>query len=194
MKKLALLALFGGLFTQQASAQELSLGVKGGLNVAKVTNTIFNDEKTRAAIYLGGFARVTFNESWSVQPELFYSGQGLKYNVPILGEYKVRLNYINLPVMVQYHLIPEFYLEAGPQLGFMVAAKNKHGNTTVDIQNHTRGVDFGLGFGLGYDFDFGAGIGARYNFGLTDVYDHDESQKNSVAQFGLYYTLGKFKR
>lgn len=193
MKKLAFLALFGGLVTQ-ASAQELSLGVKGGLNVAKVTNTIFNDVNTRASVYLGGFARVTFNESWSVQPELFYSGQGFKYNVPILGEYKVRLNYINLPVMVQYHLIPEFYLEAGPQLGFMVASKNKHGNTTVDIQNQTKGVDFGLGFGLGYDFDFGLGIGARYNFGLADVYQSDESQKNSVAQFGVYYTIGRFKK
>jgi hypothetical protein len=193
MKKFAFLVLFGGLVAQ-ASAQELSLGVKGGLNVAKVTNTIFNDVNTRASVYLGGFARVTFNESWSVQPELFYSGQGFKYNVPILGEYKVRLNYINLPVMVQYHLIPEFYLEAGPQLGFMVASKNKHGNTTVDIQNQTKGVDFGLGFGLGYDFDFGLGINARYNFGLGDVYQSDGSQKNSVAQFGVYYTIGRFRK
>ena len=193
MKKLAFLALFGGLFTQ-ANAQELSLGVKGGLNISKVTNTIFNDVNTRASIYLGGFARVAFDENWSVQPELFFSGQGFKYNVPILGEYKVRLNYINLPVMVQYHLIPEFYLEAGPQLGFMVSSKTKHGGTTVDIQNQTKGIDFGLGFGLGYDFDFGLGIGARYNFGLADVYQSDESQKNSVAQFGLYYTLGKFKK
>lgn len=193
MKKLAFLALFGVLFTH-ASAQEVQFGAKGGLNVAKVTNTIFGDERTRASGYLGGFARIGVNESWSIQPELLYSSQGFKYNVPILGEYKVRLNYINLPVMVQYHLIPEFYLEAGPQLGFMVAAKNKHGKTTVDIKDDTKGVDFGLGFGLGYDFDFGLGIGARYNFGLTDVFEYDESQKNSVAQFGLYYTLGKFKK
>lgn len=192
MKKLAFLALFGGLFIN-ASAQEISFGAKGGLNIAKVSNTIF-DEETRAAVYLGGFARVGLNENWSIQPELLYSGQGFKYDVPILGEYKVRLNYINLPVMVQYHFIPEFHVEAGPQLGFLVAAKNIHGKTTVDIKDQTKGVDFGLGFGFGYETDFGLGIGGRYNFGLTDVFESDKSQKNSVAQIGLYYTFGKFKK
>lgn len=193
MKKLAFLALFGGLFIN-ASAQEISFGAKGGLNIAKVNNTIFGDEDTRTSIYLGGFARIALNGSWSVQPELVYSGQGFKYSVPILGEYKVRLNYINLPIMAQYYFIPEFHLEAGPQLGFRVAAKNVHDKVTVDIKDQTQGIDFGLGFGFGYDFDFGLGIGGRYNFGLTDVFESDESQKNSVAQIGLYYTFGKFKK
>lgn len=193
MKKLAFLALFGGMFIN-ASAQEISYGAKGGLNIAKVNNTIFGDENTRASVYLGGFARIAVNENWSLQPELLYSGQGFKYDVPILGEYTVRLNYINIPVMVQYYFIPEFHLEAGPQLGFLVAAKNIHDKVTVDVKDQTKGVDFGLGFGFGYDFDFGLGIGGRYNFGLTDVFEQDESQKNSVAQIGVYYTFGKFKK
>jgi hypothetical protein len=97
-------------------------------------------------------------------------------------------------VMIQYYFIPEFHLEFGPQLGFLVAAKNIHGKTTVDIKDQTKGVDFGLGLGFGYVFDFGLGIGGRYNFGTTDVFEQDESQKNSVAQIGLYYTFGKFKK
>lgn len=193
MKKLSLLALFGILFIN-ANAQEISYGAKGGLNIANVTNTVTGSDGTRASIYLGGFARVALNENWSIQPELVYSGQGYKYDVPVLGEYKVRVNYINLPIMAQYYFIPEFHVEAGPQLGFRVAAKNKHGKTTVDVKDVTQGVDFGLGFGFGYDLDFGLGIGGRYNFGLTDVFEHDESQKNSVAQIGVYYTFGKFKK
>jgi len=34
----------------------------------------------------------------------------------------------------------------------------------------------------------GLGIGARYNFGLTNVYDSDKiNRKNSVAQIDLFY-------
>ena len=98
--------------------------------------------------------------------------------------------------MLQYHFIPEFHLEAGPQIGFLVAAKAKNDGNSVNLKDDYKGVDFGLGFGLGYTFDMGLGIGARYNFGLTDVYDgnSDDSYKNSVAQFGVYYVIGKKKR
>lgn len=186
---MASLLLTTGLF-----AQSISFGAKGGLNIADVTNV--SNSKTRTSFHLGAFAKVQLTENWAVQPELVYSGQGFKADPPIISDFTVALNYINLPVMLQYHIIPEFHLEAGPQIGFRVAAKAKDGGNSIDLKDDYKGMDFGLGFGLGYTFDMGLGIGARYNFGLTDVYDgnSDDSRKNSVAQFGLYYIIGKAKR
>ncbi|MGX5817311.1 porin family protein [Chitinophaga lutea] len=176
-----------------ASAQQVSFGVKGGLNIAKLTNA--DRTKTRAGVYAGAFANIALTEEWAIQPELLYSGQGRKVDPPIIDDYTEALNYINLPVMVQYHIVPEFHLEAGPQIGFLVAAKAKGDGNSLDIKDNYKGVDFGLGFGLGYTFDMGIGINARYNFGLTNVLDDsDNSYKNSVAQIGLSYTIGKTKR
>ncbi|RPE12120.1 PorT family protein [Chitinophaga lutea] len=185
----ALLLLQCGLF-----AQDISFGAKGGLNIADVTNV--SNSNARASIYLGAFAKIQLTENWAAQPELVYSGQGYKADPPIISDFTVALNYINLPVMLQYHLIPEFHLEAGPQIGFLVAAKAKNDGNSVNLKDDYKGMDFGLGFGLGYTFDMGLGIGARYNFGLTDIYDgnSDERYKNSVAQFGVHYIIGKKKR
>ncbi|WP_343702483.1 porin family protein [Chitinophaga sp.] len=194
-KRLSLLILSFFSLGRAASAQEVSFGAKGGLNIADLTNV--SASKARASIHLGAFAKVRFTEEWAVQPELVYSGQGAKIdpNVPLLGDYTLALNYINLPVMLQYHLIPEFHLEAGPQIGFLVAAKAKEDGNSINLKDEYKGMDFGLGFGLGYTFDMGLGVNARYNFGLTDVFDgNGDSRKNSVAQFGVYYIIGKAKR
>ncbi|WP_298716944.1 porin family protein [Chitinophaga sp.] len=190
MKKSILLFLTVCLFSVAARAQQLNFGLKGGLNVAKFTNV--DRTKARAGIYFGGFARVGLTENWSIQPELVYSGQGFVADPPIIENHTVAVNYINLPIMAQYHFIPEFYLEAGPQIGFKVAAKVKNDGNSFDVGENYRGVDLGLGFGLGYDFDFGLGVNARYNFGLTNAADGDDKHANSVAQFGLSYTFGKF--
>lgn len=190
MKKTIVTLLFACVaFTVEA--QKLSFGAKGGLNIAKLTD--YDDSKTRTSIFAGGFVNIALDKSLSIQPELLYSGQGTKYDVDGgLFDIKstTKLGYINIPVMVQYRLVPEFYLEAGPQLGFLTSAKTKSGKVTVDTKDDYKSVDFGLGFGLGYQFPIGVGIGARYMFGLSNISDMDNvDHKNSVAQVGVFYTF-----
>lgn len=170
-------------------AQQLSFGVKGGLNLARLTD--IDHGKTRTSVFAGGFVNIGLDKSLSIQPELLYSGQGGKTDgYGIFSGSTTKLGYINIPVMVQYRLVPEFYLEAGPQLGFLGGAKVKSGKVTVDVKDDYKSVDFGLGFGLGYQFPVGVGIGARYMFGLSNVADVDNiDHKNSVAQIGVFYTF-----
>jgi len=187
MKKTLLSVMLAACAALSANAQKLSFGVKGGLTISRLTQ--FDDTKARASIFAGGFANIAFTDAISIQPELLYSGQGTKHELPG-DDATYRLNYINIPVMFQYRLIPEFYLEAGPQLGFMVAAHTKAGKVSVDIKDACKTTDFGLGFGLGYQFPVGVGIAARYMFGLTNVFENTrEDYKNSVAQIGVFYTF-----
>ncbi|SFE05330.1 Outer membrane protein beta-barrel domain-containing protein [Chitinophaga sp. CF118] len=187
MKKSFLILVVAACATFTANAQKISFGVKGGLNIAKLTD--YDNSKVRASIFAGGYANFAFNENLSVQPELLYSGQGNKYEV-LNTDFTNKLGYINIPVMVQYRIVPEFYLEAGPQLGFLASAKTKSGKVTVDIKDDCKTVDFGLGFGVGYQFSNGFGIGGRYMFGLTKVSeDENLKRKNSVAQIGVFYTF-----
>ncbi|WP_440134900.1 porin family protein [Chitinophaga sancti] len=190
MKKSILAVLLVACAAISAKAQTLTFGVKAGLNVAKLTN--IDDSHTRASIYGGGFANFALSDMFAVQPELMYSGQGYYYRDAYNNKYTTKLGYITIPVMFQVHLVEEFYLEAGPQVGFLAAAKAKAGKVTVDVKDQMTTADFGLGFGLGYQFPMGVGVSARYMFGLTDVYKNaTDGHKNSVASVGLTYTFNK---
>ncbi|WP_212002876.1 porin family protein [Chitinophaga sp. HK235] len=189
MKKLILSGILAIGSVLAVNAQTVKFGVKGGLNLAKLTNT--DNAKTRASFYAGGLVNLALNESWAIQPELLYSGQGTKVKTStILGtlESTVKTDYINIPVMVQYSIVPAFYLEAGPQLGILAGAKQKIGSKSYDVKDQMKGIDFGIGVGFGYKFDMGLGVSGRYNFGLTNIEDSGNgNSKNSVAQIGLFY-------
>ncbi|MBC9930225.1 porin family protein [Chitinophaga qingshengii] len=191
MKKLILSGILAIGTVLAVKAQTVKFGVKGGLNLAKLTNE--SSAKTRASFYAGGLVNIALDENWAIQPELLYSGQGTKMKDSFLGglittQSTVKLDYINIPLMVQYSIVPAFYLEAGPQLGILASAKAKAGKNTVDIKDNMKTVDFGIGVGFGYKFDMGLGVSGRYNFGLTNIYDNSRyTSKNSVAQIGLFY-------
>lgn len=190
MKKSILTVLLALCAIAGVNAQTLTFGVKGGLNVAKLTN--LDDSHTRASIYAGGFANFAVNDMFAIQPELLYSGQGFYYRDIMNNKFTTKLGYINLPVMFQVHLVEEFFLEAGPQVGFLASSKVKAEKVTVDTKDDMTTADFGLGFGLGYQFPVGVGVTARYMFGLTDVYKNaTDAHKNSVASIGLSYTFNK---
>ncbi|HVI44305.1 MAG TPA: porin family protein [Chitinophaga sp.] len=190
MKKLILSGLLAIGTVLAVQAQKVQFGVKGGLNIDKITNT--DGAKTRASFYAGGLVNIALNESWAVQPELLYSGQGTKFERSFLGytyaKGTLKTDYINIPVMVQYSIVPAFYVEAGPQLGILAGAKIKSGSSSVDVKDQMKSIDFGLGLGFGYKFDMGLGVSGRYNFGLTNIWDsNNTTSKNSVAQIGLFY-------
>ncbi|MFY0254460.1 porin family protein [Chitinophaga sp. 30R24] len=191
MKKLILFGVLaiGTLLTVQA--QNVKFGVKGGLNISKLTS--YNNSKVLAGFNAGGLVNFSINEDWSIQPELLYSTQGTQlkdsyFNGLAVFSTTLKYDYINIPVMVQYNIVPAFYLEAGPQVGFLTNAQLKTGKATTDIKDGRQTADFGINFGFGYKFDMGLGFGARYNFGLTNVNESDDYRnKNSVAQINLFY-------
>lgn len=178
-----MIVAFGATFAAQA--QDISFGVKGGLNVASMTDI---DASSKISGHIGGFANFKFKKTWAIQPELLFSGQGAKQDVPG-DDLKYALNYINIPVLLQYYFLPEFYVEAGPQMGFLVSSRLKRDGASVDADGF-KTVDIGSAAGVGYKFPIGVGVYARYTFGFTDLVDGGVDPRNSVFQLGASYTFG----
>lgn len=189
MKKLIFSLLLVACTSTVIQAQSLTFGVKGGLNVARLTN--YERDGARASFYAGGFANFALSDMLSLQPEILYSGQGCTFRDILDNKYKVRLGFLNIPVMFQVRPVPEFYLEAGPQFGIGLSSKVKIGSTTVESDNVKS--DFGLGLGMGYQFASGLGISARYVSGLSRVTGtkYEETHNNSVFSIGAFYTFNK---
>jgi Outer membrane protein beta-barrel domain len=163
------------------NAQEVKFGVKGGLNLSKVTNS--SGGSSLVGSNIGGFAEIKLNEKFAIQPELLYSGQGVKDQD--FGDF--RMNYINVPVMAKYFIAEAFNIEAGPQIGFLVSAKM----LGIDAKDGFKTLDFGMNLGAGYDFSKNLGINLRYCMGISGVVKEltpgDTASKNSVIQLSAQY-------
>ena len=172
------------LFTSKA--QQAQFGVKGGVNVAQLhynDNQISSDSKV--GVNLGVFAHIPASKTWALQPELLYSMEGAQKVGNAGTDY--HLNYLNVPLLLQYMFENGFRLEGGPQIGFLLNAKTKSGSVTVD-NNGFKSTSFSIPLGVGYLSSAGVGFYARYVFGLSNIYDPESPIiQSNVFQLGLFY-------
>ncbi len=198
MKKLFLgtaLAIGSFAFAQQ-------FGIKAGMNVSSLSSEEgLENQKSKIGFNAGLFMNAPIAENFSIQPELIYTQYGDKYTANVLGNnysFTRNLDYIALPVMFQYNATPSFYLEAGPEFGLLVSAKNKltnqDTNNVIDesrnYKDDLNSFNFGLGLGAGYYFTPNIGLTARYVAGFTDIAKDrptGSAVKNNAFQVGLAY-------
>ena len=183
MKKLFLvgaLALFGAMNAQ------VKYGVKAGLNISTLNGDV-EGVKSLAGVYAGGFAQIPLAAKFTFQPEVVYSTQGAKQDG---GDGKLNLGYINVPLMFKYAIAEKFNVEAGPQIGFLVSAKEKYNGHSDDIKDSVNSVDFSIGIGASYDITKNLSADARYNAGVSNIAKDSEDNnkvRNGVFQIGLGY-------
>ena len=183
MKKLLLIFSATCLITITSRAQAVHFGVKAGVNLASIDHDPGDDFESKVGFHAGGLAHIHCSDRFAVQPELVYSAQGGER-----GDTKANLGYINLPVLAQLMLGDGFRLQTGPQVGFMLNAKHESGDTEVDVKDQLETMDFAWVVGASYIFPKGFGVDARYNHGLTNIYENNTiEQKNRVFQVGLFY-------
>lgn len=169
------------------SAQHVNIGTKIGLNSYTVINDNGPGFDSNIGLHAGLLGHIHLNRQFGLQPEIVYSMQGAKR-----GSTNFNLDYINVPIMLQYMFDNGFRLQAGPQIGFLVRAKAVNGSTTVDIKDDFKSIDAGLSFGASYvHTPSSLGIDARYNLGLSDISESSSVESNSRGlQVGIFYLFG----
>jgi hypothetical protein len=181
---LTLIAAVSMIVTTNA---QVNFGAKAGLNLYKIAVDEGDASDLKAGIHLGVLAHIHLTEQMAVQPELVYSMQGAKSEI---GGDKVtlNLNYLNIPVLLQYMFDNGFRVEAGPQIGVLASAKSKFDDNSVDVKDSFNSIDFSVPLGIGYISPNGFGVDARYNIGLSNVNENDDSKAwNRGFQIGVFY-------
>jgi hypothetical protein len=195
--KIRLATMVVALFIMQAATAQFRIGAKVGTNIVKVEGKSFEDE-FRYGYHLGGFAVIvlTQDKKLSLQPEVLFN----QYSTTLDSSYKeiyegiinssqskVKLNYLAIPILLNYKLIGPLHLQAGPAFGILMD-QNKN-----FLQN---GAD---AFKTG-DFSLVAGaqlrlskiyLTGRYVIGLNNINDIDNQDKwkSQVVQLSLGLTL-----
>ncbi|MFT3824102.1 MAG: porin family protein [Chitinophagaceae bacterium] len=169
---------------------QVKFGVKAGANISNWTGDV-EDTKSKVGLNVGAYAKIPLFASFSLNPEVYFSGQGVKGEESGV-DVKYNTNYINIPVLFQYNHASGFFAHTGPQIGILLSAKEKAEDVSVDVKEYLKKADFAWAFGAGYITKLGLGINVRYNLGLANVLDEsgETSVKNSVFQVGLLYQFG----
>lgn len=205
MKKLILSAMAVCTFGL-VSAQDMNFGVKAGANLSNLSGDV-EDTKSLFGAHIGAFVEFKFTDNMAFQPELLYSMQGAKSEssytetgVTVNEESTLKLGYINIPLMFKYYATEALYIEAGPQVGFLMSAKEDWSTSATfggetesesgedDVKDAFKSIDFGFNLGAGYNITENLSLGLRYNLGLSNIADSDDVKiKNGVFQFAVAY-------
>lgn len=202
-----------------SQAQEINYGFKLGGNLSNLVGdypedtepVITSDNKSKLGVNVGMFLEYEINNNFSFQPELLFSLQGNKYetkeeyfddftnqNEKVTLTQTTRLSYINLPLILKYHVTEKIDIEFGPQIGYLVGAKadfeyqdanfpEDNEEITIDLLNDgtynflgatiqwqeaINRFDYGLNLGASYDINENIFIQARYYYGLSTIDDN----------------------
>jgi hypothetical protein len=172
MKKIILSAIVvcAFTFTNAQDKKGMAFGVKAGLSNSNFTG----DLATTATIgfYVGGLVDFSLSEKLHLQPEVLYSAEGAK---------DAKLNFLRIPIMGKYYITEAFNVQAGPEIAIKAGGD-------AGIKDTVKSLDYGIGFGAGYEMKSGLLFDARYNLGLANIYDGPVSKVGTTSiQLGLGY-------
>jgi hypothetical protein len=180
------------LFTQAAMAQ-FHLGVKGGVNITKVQGEAFRDE-FRYGYHLGGFAELGLGGRLGIQPEVLWNQYQTRVDSSFSNVYEnstkisnyqdVKLNYLTIPILLNYKLGSLLSLQAGPQFGILL---DQSKNLVQNGQEAFKKGDFSMVGGAQIHIAK-VRLQGRYFVGLNNI--SDISDQNKWNNQGFQLSLG----
>ena len=209
MKKILFIASLV-MLCMSANAQKavgtLTFQPKVGLNIARNTDAEGTDPRLGLAI--GSELEYQIKPKFSVAAGFLYSMQGCRESGETGYGYATmtyKLDYINIPIVANVYVYKGLALKFGIQPGFNISSKvtvDMNGSSgTRSISRDVKTFDLAIPVGLSYETKFGLVVDARYNIGVTKVYDacyynsytdtfEELVSRNCVAQLTVGY---KFK-
>jgi hypothetical protein len=151
-------------------------------------------KKMIIAPHLGVFMTIPLTTMLSLQPELLFSAQGVKYTYEDGYKEKYLTNHLNVPIALRIQMPSGFYIIVGPQVGFSLGGKYKWEFEDEDGEEDLedlKAVAFSGVVGFGYQLPSGFGVYARYAHTFSAPFDFDEDVKinNSLIMLSFFYML-----
>jgi len=180
--------LFIGLTAFAQNTNNVQLGARGGVNFATVASDDVDSPDSRTSFYLGLLAEAPLSDKVSLQPEVFYSGQGFDVtDEPDSPDVQFQVDYIQVPVLLKFYIADGLNIQAGPQFGFKVKEEldfEPGEDSGAFDSDSIKGFDFQGTAGVEYKFASGFFIQGRYAYGFSELVE-DVDIHNSVFSAGL---------
>ncbi|HEY2722079.1 MAG TPA: porin family protein [Chitinophagaceae bacterium] len=193
--KTKFLSLGAALLISQLMMAQFHLGVKAGANITKLDGKSFEQE-FKYGYNVGAFAEIGLGGKFSFNPEVLFNQysstldsnyKSIYENVIASNQSKVKLNYLTIPLLLDYKLLGPIHLQAGPQFGVLM----NHDKTFLQNGGDAfKGGDFSMVAGAEIKVAQ-LRITGRYLIGLNNINDIDNQDKwkNQVIQLSVGIAL-----
>jgi hypothetical protein len=195
MKKIMMIAAMM-VAALSANAQnevgQVTLQPKVGMNIANLTGS---DNKAKVGLVAGVEAEYGVAENFGITAGVLYSIEGSKSEKYNGKSVKFNTDYINVPIMAQYYVIPGLAVKAGAQFGFNVRKKFSYDGNSIDANEFFNDLDldtkvqtfnFSIPVGVSYEYQSFV-LDARYNIGMTKTLKNVDKNKTSLFSITLGY-------
>lgn len=181
--------------TAQVAIPKPSFGIIGGINVAKLSNVgdLTGDAMSvsnRTGFDGGLFVTLHFTQSFAIEPEVLYSQQGAKADDGEGDEGTLKVDYINIPVLLRFDLPSAStpihpFIVAGPAASYQVKCDVSSAGVSGSCDDIFEGVakksfDYAAVGGAGVEFNLGGtalSVSGRYTYGFNEMFQNS-SVKN----------------
>jgi hypothetical protein len=199
-----------GFISGPASAQQISIGVKGGYNHAtwqgdaveslnslvSLTNG-YGNTTAWAGFHVGGYVRIPVSPVFSIEPGAYYSQKGMQLTGEFSSEQLDFLNlkatitdkadYIDVPLLAKVFVAEGLHFYAGPQVSFLVSNKVNTRASVIGFNVLNRDLDYDSPFRK-TDVGVVGGVGYRFTNGLNLNAGYDYGL-NTVDKNGNFDTF-----
>ena len=179
-------------------SDDLDYGVKFGLSASRLASGD-NNFDVRASFLAGFTAEYPITKKYNLKLEALYlrQGESNRNDLPQQGliENNLKLDYLNIPILVSYPILENLRVESGLGMSFLLRAQKEI--ITQNMQDFSkdssnlRKFDLNFNLGLYYPTTWNFVLGLRYSRGLIDVTKNDNvldsSAFNSIFQLSLEY-------
>ena len=133
-----------------------------------------------------------FSQKYGMNVETGYSDRGVSINADNLN---YNLNYLDLPLLLDYYPISRVRLSAGPEISYLISAMNKSndGSKTNISGNFDNRWAVNGAIGANYSVSFFMDLGLRYQLPITTISKTDPTLNinNVKSRYFQLYLLFK---
>jgi hypothetical protein len=169
------------------------VGAKAGVNINKITGQSYKAGFNYNYL-LGGFMQFNFSKTFGLQPEVNFVQSSSQFSDDASDVYddlfrdgsqrKAKLNYLKVPLLLNINVGPSkrVKLQVGPQIGGLL---NQNVDSLINNRDIFKKGDWSAVGGLWIQLPF-VNIGGRYEVGLTNLNDIDNSEKWKSQAFTIF--------
>lgn len=180
--KIVLLTLTVFVLTQlNARAQKINYGIVAGVDMANLNITGIetkNPIKWTPTFNVNAHVGYRSNTFWGLSVEPGFIVKGGATEDP---EIKMKLNYLQMPLLVDFYLNERVSVSCGPELAYLLSATQELNGKSYDFEDwYNKKFEFSGVVGLNYKITRNFDLGLRFNLGLTQISEAKYFDENGI--------------
>ena len=179
----------------QVSGQEFNAGLRIGVAGSQVNGDRLSGFD-KVGLLGGAYVNRELSERFTAQMEMVFIQKGSRKPTDDFNSYyRMRLHYVEVPLILQYHTSKKFAITAGPSFGTLIFSEE---NDEFGVYQNTqpfKKLEFAANFGVLYHLDEHWSVDGRYSQSITTIRPFpgtyntffEKGQYNVLIEFSLLY-------